>query len=227
MDSPVAPHSSTPAELKERLEAERTGLPFLVYRDADRHQRICALGPGDGLVTIGRKSDNPVALEWDPEVSRLHATLECVGGNWTISDDGLSRNGSFVNGERLTGRHRLEDGDTIVVGSTAIVFREPGVDAGESTAQAGAAPQRANLSARQREVLLALCRPHLSGDPYATPATNQQIADEVIISLDAVKSNLRGLFQKFGIDDLPQNQKRARLVALALQGGLVTERDLG
>ena len=225
MESPLAPHSSTPSELKERLDAERAGEPFLVYRDAERHQHICSLVNPAAAVTIGRRAQNDLPLEWDREVSRLHAVLERVGGAWTISDDGLSSNGSYVNGERLVGRHRLEDGDIIMVGSTSIAFREPGFDGGESTARAGAAPTRADLSAGQRRVLIALCRPYRGDDQYAVPATNQAIAEEVYLSIDAVKSHLRALFHKFGIEDLPQNQKRARLVALARQSGLVSDRD--
>jgi hypothetical protein len=207
------------------LDAERGGEPFLVYRDADRRQRSRALGDRGASVTIGRRAQNDLPLEWDKEVSRLHAVLERVGGAWTISDDGLSSNGSFVNGERLSGRHRLEDGDIIVVGGTAIAFREPGFDGGETTARAGSAPTRADLSDGQRRVLVALCRPYRHDDPYAVPATNQAIAEEVYLSVDAVKSHLRALFHKFGIEELRQNQKRARLVALARQSGLISERD--
>ena len=81
-------------------------------------------------------------------------------------------------------------------------------------------------TAAQRAVLIALCRPYKHERGYATPATNQQIADELHLSLDAVKTHLRTLFHKLGIDQLPQNQKRARLVELALQYGLVSTRDL-
>jgi pSer/pThr/pTyr-binding forkhead associated (FHA) protein len=225
VESPLAPHTSTPAELKERLAAERAGHPFLVYRDSGGGQRICTLINPDAAVTIGRRAQNDLPLEWDREVSRLHATLEQIAGAWTISDDGLSSNGSFVNGERLVGRHRLEDGDTIVVGATSIVFREPDFEGGDSTARAGATPTRADLSEGQRRVLIALSRPFRGDPPFAVPATNQEIADEVFLSVDAVKSHLRALFHKFGIEDLRQNQKRARLVALARQSGLVTERD--
>jgi len=41
-----------------------------------------------------------------------------------------------------------------------------------------------------------------------------------------VKSQLRTLFSRFGIEHLPQNQKRSRLVAEALQSGLVSMREL-
>ena len=58
---------------------------------------------------------------------------------------------------------------------------------------------------------------------HPTAASNQQIAQELFLSVHAVKTHLRVLFHKFGIDSLPQNQKRARLVELALQLGLVDE----
>jgi pSer/pThr/pTyr-binding forkhead associated (FHA) protein len=224
--SPLAPHGSTPAELRSRIEAERTGRPFLVYRDGGGNQRILDLGEAGAHVTIGRQAGNDIALEWDFEVSRLHAALQRIGSEWTIADEGLSRNGSFVNGERLTGRHRLADGDTVLVGTTLIAFCRPGGLISDSTSPGGVLPTRADLSEAQRRVLTALCRPYGQGRQFATPATNQAIAGELFLGVDAVKSHLRSLFQKFGIEGLPQNQKRARLVALAFQSGLVSDRDL-
>lgn len=225
MASPVAPHTSSPAELKERLEAERGGKPFLIYRDGDGHQRICVLGSSRDVVTVGRRGESDIALDWDPEVSRLHAIVDHVGGNWTIADEALSSNGSFVNGERLVGRRRLADRDTILVGNTAILFRDPGAERELSTVRAGSAPARSDLSPAQLRVLVALCRPYRHDATYAVPASNRAIADELVVSVEAVKSHLRALFEKFGVKDLPQNEKRARLVAAALRTGLVSERD--
>ena len=68
------------------------------------------------------------------------------------------------------------------------------------------------LTEGQRKVLVALCRP-LKDSAYASPATNKAIADEVHLSVDAVKAHLRLIFERFGLDELPQNQKRARLAA--------------
>ena len=118
-------HASTPAELKARIEAERRGACFLHYRDADGSQRIVELAPGDGPVTVGRRADNTVPLSWDAEVSRVHAQLEPVGRDWVLVDDGLSRNGTFVNGERAAGRRRLRDGDRICFGETVVRFQRP------------------------------------------------------------------------------------------------------
>jgi len=82
-------------------------------------------------------------------------------------------------------------------------------------------PSDLRLTDTQLAILAALCRPISAGNGYATPATNQEIAAEVFLSVDAVKGHLRALYRKFGIEDLPQNQKRARLVELAIEGGYV------
>ncbi|MEA2151142.1 MAG: hypothetical protein QOD69_2972 [Solirubrobacteraceae bacterium] len=223
--SPLAPHAATPAELRERIEAEREGVPFLVLRDGDGAQRLFVLDPAIERVAIGRSAGNDISLEWDTEVSRLHAELERLGDEWTAADDGLSRNGSFVNGQRISGRHRLRDGDVLRVGRTQIAYRVPDASVSSPTAVAGSRAELPTLSATQRSVLAALCRPYKDTE-LATPATNQQIADELYLSVDAVKAHLRTLFGYFGVEHLPQNQKRSYLAMRALQDGVVSRRDL-
>jgi hypothetical protein len=224
MESPAAAHSASPAELQQRLDAERAGLPFLLWRDQGG-QRILALDAARTPITVGRGPEVDVALDADEQVSRLHAEVERIGGEWAVSDDGLSRNGSFVNGERVSGRRRLSDHDELRFGATLVVFRAP---AGSPSSTTVAAPDRVavELSEMQRRILAALCRPYRDGSQYATPATNQQIAEHVHLSIDAVKGHLRVLFEKFAISDLPQNQKRVRLVELALRNGVISVRDL-
>ena len=78
------------------------------------------------------------------------------------------------------------------------------------------------LTDTQRAILVALCRSRADGNRYATPATNQEIAAEVFLSVDAVKAHLRALYRKFGVEPLPHNQKRARLVELVIEGELVS-----
>jgi pSer/pThr/pTyr-binding forkhead associated (FHA) protein len=222
--SPLEPHSATPRELRSRIEAERRGGPFLLYRDGDGEQMIVALEPLERL-TIGRRAGNDIALEWDAEVSRVHAALERAGDDWVLADDGLSRNGTWVGGERVVGRRRLRDGDVIAVGGTALAFVAPAHEGSQPTATAAEPHIGSRLTPAQRRVLLALCRPYRDDD-YAMPATNQQIAEELVVSVDAVKSTLRALFSAFGLDELPQNRKRASLVRSALRTGVVARRDL-
>jgi FHA domain-containing protein/regulatory LuxR family protein len=217
-------HGFSPAELKARLEAERRGAPFLLYSDAARAQRIVMLEAcGKTRVIVGRGAVD-VSLDWDGDVSRVHTELELLGGCWTVVDDGLSRNGTFVNGERIRGRRRLVDLDRIRVGGTTVVYREPQA-AAPGTTSIATEPAGARITEAQRRVLIALCRPYADG-PFATPATNRQIADELFLTTGTVKMHLRGLSEKFGVGDLAQNAKRARLAELALQSGEITRRDL-
>jgi pSer/pThr/pTyr-binding forkhead associated (FHA) protein len=216
----------TASDLQARLAAERTGHPFLVYRDGGQRQRLFALEEDVDQVSIGRRELADVVLDWDDQVSRLHALLERVDVDWTVVDDGLSRNGTYVNGERIHGRRRLVDGDTLVIGSTALTFHSPTAEVQAGTAIATDSPVSVALSDTQRRVLVVLCRPYKDGAAFASPATNQQIAGELFLSVDAVKTHLRVLFAKFGIEGLPQNQKRARLVERAFNSGAITGRDL-
>jgi hypothetical protein len=198
--------------------------PYLSRWDADARQRCWPLHTG--LVTIGRGSSADVVIEGDLLVSRLHSTLERAAGVWTIVDNGLSRNGTFVNGRRVAGRVQLHDRDQIRVGATVLTFCAPAELDGLHTLVGEPLPTAARLTPAQRSVLVALCRPYRDDWHYSTPSTNQQIADELSLSVDAVKTHLRMLFHKFGIDHLPQNQKRAHLAAMALQFGLVSAHDL-
>ncbi|MEA2341196.1 MAG: hypothetical protein QOG11_1273 [Solirubrobacteraceae bacterium] len=223
--SPIAAHAASPQELRDRIEAERVGRPFLVLREGDGGQRIIELDPAAGRLSIGRAALNDVDLQWDTEVSRIHAELECTAGEWTVSDDGLSRNGTYLNGTRISGRQRLRDGDVVRVGRTMLAYRRPETEDSRPTQVAGRQVALSDLPATQRQVLIALARPY-KHDEFAVPATNQDIANELFLSVDAVKSHLRSLFARFGIEHLPQNQKRSRLVAEALQSGMISVRDL-
>jgi hypothetical protein len=88
------------------------------------------------------------------------------------------------------------------------------------------APAPASLSDAQRRVLVALCRPFRDESAYSAAPTNQAIAEELFLSVDAVKTHLRALFAKFEVEDLPQNRKRLELVRRALTSGAVTRREL-
>ena len=212
------------AELQRQMQVERAGMPYLRWRDADGELCLRSLSADDGRLTIGRDPDADIAFTSDPEVSRTHAMLDRVGGAWTLLDDGLSRNGSYVNARRVAGRQRLADGDRIVVGVSEVTYHAAARVAGDETVPAGAGVARRPLSETQRKILIALCRP-VQRSESATPATNREIGDEVGLSVDAVKSHLRGLFEIYGLGDLPQNQKRATLVATVLVSGELAPRE--
>jgi hypothetical protein len=205
------------------IAAERGGQPFLTGRLPDGRQVIFPLARDRWRLTVGRRPESDVALGWDVEVSRAHALLEQVGEQWTLVDDGLSSNGSFVNGQRVAGRQRLRQGDRLCFGNTQLLFRDPGPPESEATRREAACTV-VPLSPTQRTVLVALCRP-LNAGSSTLPASNRQIAEELFLSVDAVKAHLRVLFERFGLTELAQNEKRARLAQAALAAGAVAPHD--
>jgi len=76
--------------------------------------------PRTGDVLVGRASNVDLRLN-DASVSRKHARLAMVGGEGRLEDLG-SHNGSFVNGEKLTGTRRLISGDVINICTASLVF---------------------------------------------------------------------------------------------------------
>jgi pSer/pThr/pTyr-binding forkhead associated (FHA) protein len=214
------------AELKAQIEMERLGLPLLVHRDDSDEQLILPIEGGRGEIWIGRSESADISLPADDEVSKLHAQIEFVGPDCTLVDDGLSRNGSFVNEERVSGRRMLRNGDVIRVGRTRIQFRAPVAAGGESTVISGDLASATGVSPAQRRVLVALCRPFKDGATFASPPTNAEIGEELHLSVDAVKTHLRALFEKFDLADAPQSRKRVDLVQRAMQAGVIGTRDL-
>jgi hypothetical protein len=214
---------SDAADLKARIEAERSGHAFVYYKDADAQQRIFMLAPDVERVTIGRRGDQDIVLEWDKQVSRAHALLEQRGGDWTLIDE-LSQNGSYVNGDRKNQRVRLKHKDVMCFGSTRITFQDrTSVEEMESTARASEETW-APMTARDRDVLRALCRP-LVDDSSALPASNEEIAAEVGLSVDSVKARLRTHYERYGLIDLRQGEKRTRLARLLLSNGTFKPHD--
>jgi hypothetical protein len=225
--SPLDPHVASPAELRERLEADRAGQPYVLYRDGDDRQVIRVLGPGVDALAVGRSPRSDVALDWDDGVSWTHAVVSRVGDDWVVVDDGLSRNGTFVNGRRIAGQRRLEHGDLIRMGSTLVAFQAPAAGLQKLGARVSTRglDDPPTVSDAQRRVLVALCRPYLSSG-RAYPATNREIAEELHLSVVAVKAHLRALSEHFDVGRLPQNRKRAELMHRALAVGAVSDSDI-
>ncbi len=223
---PFAPHSLSPSELQGLLAAERAGKPFLAFRDEEGRLGLFATGHEQQTCTVGRRPEMDLSIVWDSEVSGLHAELQGLGGEWTIVDDGLSKNGTYVNGQRVSGRQRLRDGDRVRIGQTILVYKAGGATPSQETVITSDTPTPLELTDTQRRVLVALCRPYRDGGNFTTPATNHQIAEEVFLGVDAVKMHMRALFGKFELAGLAQNEKRVRLAECALQFGVISQRDL-
>ncbi len=97
-----------------------------------------------GVVTLGRDITNDIVIN-DPEVSRHHCRLTQGGGGYTVEDLG-STNGTFVNGQRLTGARPLQPGDMVGLGETVTLAYESaaagvGLEApGQAAVLGGGAP---------------------------------------------------------------------------------------
>lgn len=188
------------------IEVERTGGRDVFVLSGERH-------------TVGKAASNDLTIE-DPAVSRLHAVLERYGDDWAIRDVG-SRNGTFVNGERCINERLLRDQDEIRLGATVCIFRSTSSAQATVTRAAEPAP---DLTRREKEVLVALCRPVLSGSMFTRPASIKEMAAELVVTDNAVKQHLGRLYDKFAIHT--EGERMLELANEAIRRGAVNLGDL-
>jgi hypothetical protein len=169
-------------------------------------------------MTVGTLDSNDVVVEADG-VSRVHAAFERFGDTWCVRDLG-SRNGTLVNGARIIGERALHSGDEIVLGRLRLVFHGPA--RGKETAAIAQPPP---LTQRERDVLVALCRPLLTGDAFTEPASIRAIAAELVVSEAAVKQHLSRLYEKFDVGAHGE-RRRVQLANAAVARGAVKLGDL-
>jgi hypothetical protein len=174
----------------------------------------------DEVTTVGRGRAVHVRLD-DPSVSLLHAEIIRRGPYAFVADLGLSRNGTRVNG-RPVARRVLEDGDVVAFGAARCrVGGLPREDIPtESELRRPTVPE---LTRRELDVLVALCRPALSDDAFVAPATAREIAADLVVTEAAVKQHLLRLYQKFRIAG--GLNRRIRLANEVVALGLVRPAD--
>jgi DNA-binding CsgD family transcriptional regulator len=178
-------------------------------------QQLVALKAG--RLTLGTDPANDLALPADPTLSRLHAALERYGAGWCVRDLD-SRNGTFVNGQRVWREHPLHHGDELRVGATRLVYRSDQPSGGTVTQASEPPPQ---LTRREREVLVVLCRTVLGGAAFTEPASIREIAEALVVTEAAVKQHLAHLYDKFAIHGGGE-RRRVQLANEALRRGAVT-----
>jgi pSer/pThr/pTyr-binding forkhead associated (FHA) protein len=172
-------------------------------------------------ITIGQTASNDVPLPFDRTVSRVHAVLERVGGRWCVRDLG-SRNGTYLNGDRIWGERPLHRGDEIRVGTVRLMAQlDPADPEEDATIAADTGPY---LTRREREVLLALCRPMVSGEVFRQPASIRQMAAELVVTEAAIKQHLVRLYDKFEITQ--REGRRAQLANEAIRRGAVSTAEI-
>ena len=176
-----------------------------------RRRRICGHGhAGDGRlgrnvgfpltserVTVGSLSSSDIALGSDRTVSRRHAVLERQATGWTLRDLD-SCNGTFVNGQRLSGLHHLDDGDRIQLGNTALVFStRQRTERSSATEVVRPAPE---VTDGQRALLDELCLPLWRGGAFAEPASVAEISARLHRAPTVVEAELALLALAFGVE---------------------------
>jgi hypothetical protein len=167
------------------------------------------------VTTIGRGESVDVRLD-HPSVSKLHAEIIRRGPYAYVSDLGLSRYGTRVNG-KVVAQRLLGDGDVLSFGSQRC--RVNGLAAEElpeAELRRSAIPE---LTRRELDVVAALCKPALSEEAFVSPATARDIAADLVVTEAAVKQHLLRLYQKLRIPAGPD--RRVRLANEVVALGLV------
>jgi hypothetical protein len=170
----------------------------------------------EDVTTVGRGRFVDVQLA-DPSVSMLHAEIVCRGPYVYVTDLGLSRNGTRVNG-RLVARRLLADGDVLTFGSARCRVGGLAIEdlCADAELRRPAAPE---LTRRELDVVTSLCRPALSDAAFVAPATAREIAVDLVVTEAAVKQHLLRLYQKFRIAE--GVNRRVRLANEVVALGLV------
>jgi predicted component of type VI protein secretion system len=149
---------------------------------AAQYQLVMHSGPTPGkifpmegdVITIGREAGNGIIIN-DAEVSRKHTQFVFQGGKFIVTDLG-STNGTFVNGQRLTGQHVLQPGEVISLGEQINLLFESivPVDPNATMMSAGRQP------AMQRPVVAPAPAPHQYAQyPAQQPAPPPAYAGQV------------------------------------------------
>ena len=167
-------------------------------------------------LTVGTLESNDVVV--DARASSACTRPSSGSATRCVRDLG-SRNGTFVNGGRIVGERALHPGDEIVLGRLRLLFH------GRPGQGDGGDPQPPRLTQRERDVLVALCRPLLSGDAFTEPASIRAIAAELVVSEAAVKQHLSRLYDKFDVGAHGE-RRRVQLANAAVARGAVKLGDL-
>jgi hypothetical protein len=168
-----------------------------------------------GVTTIGRGQFVDIRLD-HPSVSKLHAEIVRRGPYAYVSDLGLSRYGTRVNG-RVVAQRLLENGDVLSFGSQRCGVG--GLAAEQVSECELRRPPAPELTRRELDVVAALCKPGLTKEAFVSPATARDIAADLVVTEAAVKQHLLRLYQKLRIPAGPN--RRVRLANEVMARGLV------
>lgn len=162
---------------------------------AAQFQFVMRSGPSVGKVypldvqevSIGRDASNTVAIN-DAEISRKHAKMELRSSAYVIQDLG-STNGTFVNGQRISGAQVLNPGDSVGFGENIVLSYEAGFD---PNATVMGPAKRAKTAAPVQ-------RPAPAPAPAPTPAYSGQVPASPAAAAPAKKGNTKVILIVVGV----------------------------
>lgn len=110
-------------EITDPVKPEPQAAPetsYYLYRRSDHSMYI--LGKKD--MRIGKSMDNEISIQDNPVISRVHAIISYIDGEYVIQDNG-STNRTFVNGFVLNPDHVkvLSANDRILLGNEEFIFK--------------------------------------------------------------------------------------------------------
>ena len=175
------------------------------------------LGLAAAGVVVGADASVDVPLT-DTLVSRRHCSIVPTRDGFDVTDLG-SRNGTFVNGNRVSGEARVGPGDELRIGRTRIVLRADRTADDPGMTEAQAPPPQ--LTPREKDVLIALFTPMTGPEMFTEPASTKAIAQQLWVSEAAVKQHLLRLYDKFGVSG-DGERRRTKLANEALRRGAIT-----
>jgi len=172
-----------------------------------------------GRLTLGRADSNNLPIK-DDAVSRVHASVERIAGQYVLRDLGSS-NGTLVNGERIIADRTLHPDDAITIGHTRIVFR----GAADDLAETRIIPVRTAAGQVDRVTLIMLCRALATAGQPDEPITRQRLAESLSQSETQLEEHLEGLYSQLGLDDRSARSPEG-LAAEAIRQRVVVVGDL-
>ena len=192
-----------------KLKSDSMSGFFCVITHGGVVQRIDEVESGTSL--IGR-CDDSVLLLVDPFVSREHARLSWSGQVASILDLG-SRNGTFVNGQRILGEEVLSDGTKITIGPYELmicfsifkaIWQSFNLDDSTRSDEAGAIdaaekrPQLLALTPGQRRVY----------DGFMESLSEKEVAARLKISIHTVHTHAKAIYKALAVSSRPELVRR-------------------
>ncbi|MDQ1373467.1 MAG: hypothetical protein QOJ09_805 [Actinomycetota bacterium] len=172
-----------------------------------------------GRLTLGRADSNNLPIK-DEAVSRVHASVERIAGQYVLRDLGSS-NGTLVNGERIIADRTLHPDDEITVGHTRIVFRGPADDLAETLS----IPVGTAVGLGDRGTLIMLCRALATAGEPDEPITRRRLAESLSLNETQLEEQLEVLYSQLGLDERSARSPEG-LAAEAVRQRVVVVGDL-